>query len=137
MARVNDRLPNFCERMLIKEGYKEHKKTMLVYSMVWSMEQIADYYNALFSYLTSFDKEPKIGKDILSIYEKTNNLFNKYYALFYAFDVNKISELKEGCLEIMNSVKKMFEKKTGVEAVILLELCFIAERIYHMTECLI
>ena len=52
LHRVNNRLPNFCERMLKKEGYKDYKKTLLVYSMVCNLEQVGDYYNNIFTYLS-------------------------------------------------------------------------------------
>jgi len=137
LHRVNNRLPNFCQRLLRKEGYKDTKKTILVYSMVWSLEQVADYYNNIFIHFLSLEKKPKISNDVFKIYDAVNKILEKYYELFYSFDSGKVSSLKENCLKIINDIKKIIEKKSGDSAVLLLYLNLTAERIYHMTECLI
>jgi len=140
MHRVNNRLPNFCERMLKKEGYKDFRKTILVYEMVCGMEQIGDYYNNIFVQLlgqTEKKKEPKLSKEVLELYERTNKIFESYYKLFYSFDADKLSDLKEHCLDNINKTKELIEKKNDLDANILLNLNLINERIYHMTESLI
>ncbi len=139
LSRVNNRQTNFCERMLKKEGYKDYKKTTLVYVMVWSLEQVEDYYTNIFDYLLS-KKNVKINNEILNIYEDVNKLFEFYYELFYsAFDSSKVSGLKEKCLDMINCMKNILENKKleGKNLIILLNLNLITERIYHMTECLI
>jgi antitoxin component of MazEF toxin-antitoxin module len=136
-SRVNNRQPNFCQRLLRKEGYKDYKKTMLVYTMVWNLEQVADYYNNIFKYILSLNKNPKINKEVLELYASVNKLFESYYETFYSFDSNKVSNLKEKCLNIINNIKDKIEKRNAEEIVILLNLNLISERIYHMTECLI
>ncbi len=135
--KSNNRMPNFCQRLLRKEGYKDYKKTMLVYTMVWSLEQVADYYENIFSYILDLNKKPKISNEILNIYEDVNRLFERYYALFYTFNSAKLSDLKEDCLCIIKRIKKLIENKKGEDVIILLNLNLITERIYHMTECLI
>jgi len=137
LSRANNRQPNFCQRLLRKEGYKDYRKTMLVYSMVWNLEQVADYYNNIFKHFLSLEKKPKISTDILKIYEKVNELFKDYYETFYSFDSNKVSNLKEDCLKAIDEIKKLIEKKRGEDVILMLNLNLIAERIYHMTECLI
>ena len=139
LARVNNRQTNFCERMLRKEGYREYKKTLLIYAMVWALEQVEDYYSNIFDYFLSLNKA-SISQEVFMIYEDVNRIFKAYYELFYAqFDSNKVSNLKESCLNIINEIKNLLEKKkkSGCDAIILLNLNLIAERIYHMTESLI
>lgn len=135
-SRVNNRHPNFCQRLLRKEGYKDYKKTMLVYTMVWNLEQIADYYNNIFKYILNV-KKIKFSPEVLKIYDGVNSLFEKYYETFYSFDSNKVSKLKENCLEEINKITNLIEKKKDGDIILLLNLNLIAERIYHMTECLI
>jgi hypothetical protein len=105
--------------------------------MVWSLEQVADYYNNIFIHFLSLEKKPKISNDVFKIYDAVNKILEKYYELFYSFDSGKVSSLKENCLKIINDIKKIIEKKSGDSAVLLLYLNLTAERIYHMTECLI
>ncbi len=137
LSRVNNRMPNFCQRLLRKEGYKDYEKTILVYTMIWSLEQVADYYHNIFSYLLNSEKNGKISEVVLDIYEDVNKLFELYYLIFYSFDSNKVSDLKGNCLNVMNEIKKEIKNKNETDANILLNLNLISERIYHMTECVI
>ncbi len=137
LSKTNNKMPNFCQRLLRKEGYKDHKKTMLVYAMIWSLEQVWDYYNNIFKYLLAFKVKPRISKDIVEIYDSVNKLFKKYYETFYSFDSGQVSDLKENCINTINKIRKLIENKNKVDAIILLNLNLTAERLYHMTECLI
>jgi hypothetical protein len=60
--------------MLRKEGYKDYKKTLLIYSMVWSLEQVADYYNNIFNYFLKSTSKKKISQEVFNIYEEINRL---------------------------------------------------------------
>jgi len=137
LSKVNNRMSNFCERLLNKEGYKDYKKTILVYIIVWSIEQMEDYYSNIFAYFLKQNKKININKEILKIYEDINSLIEIYYKLFYSFDVKKISDLKEKCLSVINKTKELAENKNKTDVVMIINLNLIAERIYHMTECLI
>ncbi len=137
LSRTSNRMTNFCQRLIRKEGYKDYKKTMVVYAMIWSLEQVWDYYNNIFKYLLSLKSKPKISNEILKIYGTTNELFEEYYKLFYSFDSNEVSDLKEKCINAIENIKKQIENKNKTEAIILLNLNLIVERLYHMTECLI
>jgi Na+/phosphate symporter len=110
---------------------------MLVYTMVWSLEQVADYINNIFNYITKSENKIKINKETLKIFDEVNITFKLYYETFYSFDSNKVSNLKEKCLNIINKISKQLEKNKSEDIITLLNLNLIAERLYHMTECLI
>ncbi len=136
-AKTNNRMPNFCQRLLRKEGYKDYKKTMLVYTMIWSLEQVWDYYNNILKYVLNLKSKPKIANEVLKLYETTNEIVDEYYKIFYSFDFNDVSELKEKSINVIENIKKNIENRNKTDVILLMNLNLIAERIYHMTECLI
>jgi phosphate uptake regulator len=137
LSKVNNRLSNFCERLLNKEGYKDYKKTILVYVMVWNLEQVEDYYSNIFQYLINQNKKISVSKEIIRMYEDVNKLIDMYYNLFYSFDMKNISSLKENCLNVINKTKELAENRNKTDSIMIINLNLIAERVYHMTECLI
>lgn len=137
LAKTNNRMPNFCLRMLRKEGYKDYRRTMLVYTMIWSLEQLWDYYNNIIKNILSLKVKPKINNETFKIYNLTNELIEDYFKLFYSFDSNGVSNLKEKCIKVLEDIKKQIENKKKTEAILLLNLNLISEKTYHMTECLI
>lgn len=135
-GKINNRLTNFCERLLNKEGYKDSEKTTLVYCMIWALEQIADEYTNVWGYLLekSKNKKYRVSKDLINLYSRNNRLLDFYFRLFYHFDVDGLSRLREQCLDAINETKKAVEKEGNAA---MLSLHNITEKIYHMTESLI
>lgn len=112
--RMNNQLTNFCERILNKKGYKDHKKTSFVYVIAWNLEKICDNYKYICD-LFKDTKKIKVSKDILNLYESANKLFKDYYELFYKFDINKLSDLSAKKKEIEKETKKIMKGKTEIE----------------------
>lgn len=112
--RMNNQLTNFCERILNKRGYKDHKKTNFMYVIAWNLEKICDNYNYICNLLKDA-KKVKIGNDIIKLYESANNLFKEYYGLFYKFDINRLSELGAKKKEIEKETRKIMKGKTEIE----------------------
>lgn len=112
--RMNNQLTNFCERILNKRGYKDHKKTSFMYVIAWNLEKICDNYKYICD-LFKDTKKIKISKDVLDLYESANKFFKDYYDLFYKFDINRLSNLSMQKKEIEKETRKIMRGKTEIE----------------------
>lgn len=109
--KTNNKLTTFCRRILNKKSYTKTLKLTYLYCLVEELEKIADEYRYICEYLMK--KEPKSSKDILEIYQKTNNFFNEFYELFYKYDQAKIINLYNLKKEVITEIDLQFDKKNG------------------------
>jgi len=138
--RINNRLTNFCERLLNKYGYKDANKTMLIYCMVWGLEQIADDYKNIWNYLINKEKNGKkklITSSEIKSYVEINRLVKEYSEIFYDFDVDRLSRFRGKCLRFINNSREILDKEKNGSKVIQVSLNGIVEKLYHLCESLI
>lgn len=127
-----NKFTNFCERMLNKFGYKEHKKMTLIYYIVCQLEQLADEYKDMCTYLKG-KKDYSPPKEVLNIYQQINYHFNDFTNLFYKFSSEGLFELKQQRIKIMTSIFRHLENNPKKEdAVVLYHLANIVGQIQHM-----
>jgi len=112
--RTNNQLTNFCERILNKRGYKNHKKSHFMYVIAWNLEKVCDNYSYICELLKD-SKKVNISSDVIKLYESANELFKEYYELFYKFDINKLSQLGTKKKEIEKETRKIMKGKNEIE----------------------
>lgn len=92
LESTNNQLTNFCERILIKSGYKEYRKTCFAYVVVWNLEKVCDNYKHIINHIAH--KERMIVNDeTISFLGQCNLLLRAYYELYYKFDRKRLDEL--------------------------------------------
>ncbi len=136
LEKINNKLTNFCERLLNKTGYRDPQKTSLIYSMLVLHEQIADDFKFMYQYLLRLNKG--LSKATLNFYKKTIDFFELYHKLFYNFDREKLCNMgimRRKLLE--DDVVKLSQTQPHHELFVLSYLIGIINKIYHMTESLI
>lgn len=115
---TNDKLVNFCLRVLNKKGYKKYSKTSFVYCILWQLEKIADGYKSICEHLMGNGKE-KISKEVLALYERNNRLFASYYELFYSFSpASLMKQTSMNCKAIDEAVLLQSDPKMKPDVVI-------------------
>lgn len=133
---TNDKLTNFCLRVLNKKGYKTYSKTTFMYCLVWQLEKIADEYKYLCQYL--IDKpDVKLSKEVLVQYEKANSLFNAYYELFYDFTKKGLTKFSADCEAILNETRALQSGSKGEQDVVISRLYVVASYLHAMIGPLI
>lgn len=90
---INNKLTTFCRRVLNKNGYKDYKRLTFIYDIIENLENLADQYKYLFTYLLKENKKIKLDKKIINYYENIHNLLNSFYELFYKFENEKTATL--------------------------------------------
>lgn len=105
LDRGINRLTNFCERSLIKEGHAEYTKIPFLYMLCTGIEQIGDEYKWL---LTNYrDKKLKSDKKILDMLKKTNSMLRRVYELMYNFNIDRTTEVSR---EVFNFREKILDE---------------------------
>jgi len=119
LEHTNHQLTNFCERVLIKKGYKDYKKINFIFTIIWNLETICDEYRAICKYLSSPENcKTKISEEVINLFEEVNNFLESYYRLFYKFDLKKLNELKGEEEKIGRDIEKCYKLKKGKDSVI-------------------
>lgn len=104
LEKTNNRLCNFCERLLNKYGFAQYRKPTFLYCMIWEMEKIADQYKYLCMQLMR-EKQVKLRKESVVLIQKTHTLINTFYELFYKFNpdhVATIAAMRKDIIEEIN-----------------------------------
>lgn len=138
LEKINNRFTNFCERQLNQKGYKDYRKTTLIYAMITLLEHIADSCNGICLYVGNFkDKSIKISDKTLEFYESTVNMMKSFYELFYEFNRAKLCELISYRHHVIdNQMLRLFETQPKKEMVLIHHLSKMVMDMYHLAEAL-
>ncbi len=102
-----NRNANFCERILIKEGYEEPDKIPFLFYIIKELENIGDEYNGIcYCYL----KDGKINKKTLELYKEINDLLNEFKKLYLKEEAQKPLNIQNAA-ELHSKIKE--KQKVG------------------------
>ncbi len=136
--KINNKLTNFCERLLNQKEFPDYRKTKAVYVMITLLEQIADDCNGICTYLEQFkNKEIKISKQTVSYFKEAIDFIKTFYELFYKFDRIKLWELMKDRYYL--DYRKYINLLTGQpkhEIALVHHIASIIEKGHHLTEAL-
>ena len=131
MEATNKKLTDFCRRILTKTGYKDNKKTTIMYSLVHDIEKIADDYKHICDYF--YENKKTVGSDVLKIYKAVNDYLGIFYELFYKFDMKKNERMFDEGKAIIKEAYELFRKKSAEEQILLHHLINLTTKIYELT----
>jgi phosphate uptake regulator len=92
--QTNNKLTNFCERLLNKTLHQKQKGHFW-YVIAWNLEKIADN----FKYLMDLDIATVTEEDI-ALVKKVHKFYNDYYTCFYSFSIETLAQLSSHKKEI-------------------------------------
>ena len=131
MEESNDILTMMCRRILNK-GHESSPRVGPLYTITVELERLADQYKHSSQYLLKVKNEIKIRKDVLNIFEKTNNALRTYYNLFYKFENEGVTKLKNETLGIIDESIKALNLKniTPQETILLFNCVDVCDRLF-------
>ncbi len=106
LEQTNNQLTNFCERLLIKYGYKENRKTCFAYIIVWNLEKICDTLKEIIRDTSTKETDERIT----GLIEDTNKLLRLYFELYYKFSYEKLNEIVKKADETSKKAKQLLEE---------------------------
>jgi len=134
LEKTNNKLTLFCLRLLGKKGYKDYRRTPLVYSMVNQLEYLADDFRDLCNYVMT--EKPKLGKKALSCYKLVGDQLEFFYKLFYKtnIDVKELYQFKQNKLDILKQATFLLNSSSKQENYFAHFLLKINDALYHALE---
>jgi len=131
MESTNNRLTDYCKRMINKFGYKERENTTFIYVIIRDLERLADMYKDL---CFAFFREDsyKLPKQLLDMLNETNYFFRFFYELYYSFNPEKISEFFERKDKMKKAANLAMLKSKGKETIFLHILAEIQNTIFEL-----
>lgn len=113
----NNKYTAFCRRIIQKKGYKDTRKSIVMYMIVEEIEKVADEYKYLCDYF--LDTEGKaiknIRKDTLELFKKLNEYLEKVYNAYYNFNLKEVNTLFKFRKKFINEIHDKTTPKTGRE----------------------
>ncbi len=131
LEHTNNQLTNFCERILIKKGYKEFRKTPFAYVIVWNLEKVCDNYKYIINHILE-NKIIKITPEMISAIKETNELLKHYYQLYYKFDSLTLNKLVDEITQFNAQCHQMLKNRKE-EPVIITYLLQTSEQIFNFS----
>jgi|TARA_Y100000310_G_scaffold53001_1_gene48632 phosphate uptake regulator len=111
LEEANNRFTTNCRRFLNKKGYKDSRKLGPLYYIIEEIENIADQYKYLCYHIYKYrNKKIKLNKEILEIFQETNEMLNTFYELFYKFDQDKLVAIGKQRNQLVDRFLRFMEK---------------------------
>jgi len=101
LEQTNNKLVNYCQRILNTTKVAEYAPTSNIYVIVWQIESICDVYRDICNYLGGLD-ETNLDNEMIKYYSRTNALLKEYIDMFYNFD-------KEAFIALNKNIKSLKE----------------------------
>jgi len=105
IEKTNNKLVHFCERLLNTKGYKDYKKTGLMYVFAWNMESVADAFRDLCKHL--LDHKPR--KEVIALFDRLQKYVKMFYDVYYTPSKELNAKFKK---EFYSFKKQLNEFKT-------------------------
>ena len=133
---TNDKLANFCERIITTGKYHDYRLAFFIYVITWHLEKICNDYKYLCGYFSA-QPQRKISTTTVQLLEQTNALLRQYYGWFYEFSLRELTEFDKRSAVLMGKIIQNMETAKGADVVMLSYLHAINQKIVNLfpTTC--
>lgn len=127
---TNNKLTDFCKRVLNVRGYKDHNKLTIIYTIVMYLEQVADEYRDICDAL--MNRKTKLPPQMLTDFKEVGQLFKDFYESFYKFEKSKIESVFMKAQPLRQKLLNKMMKAGPEERLVLHSLSNIVSQVYEM-----
>jgi len=107
------RFVSYCVRILNKIGYKDRRKTILLHTLVESLEFIIDIIED--TALKSRIEKKLIKKEVISILENIGQTFKYFESFFYKFKTESLTMISKARADIDRKIQQIIKKTNTYE----------------------
>jgi phosphate uptake regulator len=107
-----DKFHDFCVRVLNKTGFKNVRKSHLMFSTLYLLEMLGDELKTISHHLLNDMKNKKMD-NLREIAEMTLEQIRNYYDIFYKFSKSKAIEMSKHDMEIHFYLPELYKRGTG------------------------
>ncbi len=136
LEETNDKLTNYCERVLNKRGYRDSRKDNILHCLVWTLEKIADDHKYLGRYFIE-NKDLKPDEDTLALYAEANSLLRDYYNLYYNYDIRRVQDFTKQASGLISRCHSLLGKVKGKEDVMISYLTVSISKVFNLVDILV
>ncbi len=105
-----DKFHDFCVRVLNKTGFKDVRKSHVIFTILYLLELIGDEFKHIaFDMVQDIDK--KKFDNLLEIGEMILEQINSYTDLYYGYEKQKVIDMSEKSTEIYFYLPKLYKKE--------------------------
>lgn len=127
---TNNKLTDFCKRVLNVSGYNDYSKLTVLYTIVMYLEQVADEYRDICDAL--MDRKTKVSPKLISEFNEVLLLFNEFYESFYKFERGKIEQVFSKAQPFRDKLLLRIKSAEPDERIVLHSLSNVVSQIYEM-----
>jgi phosphate uptake regulator len=128
MEEMNNKLTNFCIRILNKHGYTDVKKTSFLYCTVWVLEQVADEIKKMCAELAS---DEKVNDEVIKEIDAFSRHVQKFTEVFYKYTYDDLWDIRREYFELMKRLGSI-SAKTKTEFRIISSMMHVAGNLRHL-----
>ena len=100
---------NYCRRIINKYGYKNPRKTPMIYYLLEELENLGDEYKYLVE--LTLDNNYRLDKTQLDLLQSINDMLDMLYHLILKFDVKKAEALSRSYYDFSSKIKRLEKTK--------------------------
>ena len=123
----------FCQRLLNKEGYNGNIKSLNLYYILSTLDDVLDIYKYAARYL-SLTNLNSLKKETLAMVSRINEQLRTFYEFFYKPDTKKLLYYGESRWRIINDITNLSKKISANELILLTNLEHSLELYLHLYE---
>jgi len=107
-----DKFHDYCVRVLNKTGFKDAKKSHLMFLTLYFLEIIGDEFKNVSQHIYIDMAEQKLN-NLLEFAVMTTDQFKHFYELFYNFSKDKVIQLSKEDINIHSYLPRLYRKDLG------------------------
>lgn len=130
----NNRLADFCRRVLNSGDMKSTQKAPVLYHIVEQLERIGDAYKDLARFSLTFNTPSPAS---LSLFKEIQALFLQYRVLFYKFDLGGFEDFGKQFYALREKFQEPMSRSSLEERVFVVHLYHLLELIIDMNGALL
>ncbi len=132
LEETSEKLTNFCQRVLIKKGYKKYAKTCCMYCIVREIKKIADEYKVICNHMMV--NNLVLDAKVIGLYGKVNSLYNQFYELFYSYDPKSVTDFSSNCDALLIEAERIHSSVDQSQSVIVSHLSMLIRQISQLLD---
>lgn len=132
MEKTNNKLTDFCIRILNKNGYKDYNKTTPLYAIVRELEKTGDIYKHICDCASGLPANFEMKSEVLNFFQEANNYLMLFYELFYKYNEKQVDEFFKKRDQLLKEGYSLLEKSENQEKIIIHHLINLVNQVFEL-----
>jgi len=131
LEKSNNKLTDFCKRVLNKKGYHDYSKLTTIYTICMYLERVADEYRDICASL--LNKKERLSPSVLKDFKDVNQLFSDFYNMFYTSDRSRLERIFFTAPQLKVRMLEKLSKAQPADRIVLHAASNILNEVYELS----